>query len=59
MLDYVKAELRRAIALTEENERISSEYKNTLIRLFVSVAEARVMLEILEEHELGQSQTAC
>jgi hypothetical protein len=59
MLDYVKAELRRAIALTQENERISSEYKNTLIRLFVSVAEARVMLEILEEHELGQSQTAC
>lgn len=51
MFGYVESELRRNIATLEEHERISPEYRHKVIRLFLTLPEAREMLRILEEYE--------
>ncbi|MFP3869725.1 MAG: hypothetical protein ACLFVT_02435 [Syntrophobacteria bacterium] len=54
MLEHITSELRSSIAETEENEKISSEYRNSCIRLFLSVAEAGEILEIIEGDTVGR-----
>lgn len=51
MFGYVESELRRNIEALEEHERISSEYRHHVIRIFLTVPEAREMLRIIEGYE--------
>ena len=55
MLDYVKAELRRNIATTERNVKVSGEYKNNFIRIFLTLEEARDLLSLIEKHKLREA----
>ena len=58
MLEYVKAELQRNIIILEQNIKISNEYKNNFIRLFVTVQEAKDLLEAIELYHLSRSTLA-
>ena len=58
MLEYVKAELQRNIITLEQNIKISNEYKNNFIRLFVTVEEAKDLLEAIELYHLSRSKLA-
>ena len=61
MANYFKSELQRIIAVTEENERISSEYSQRFFRIFLTAAEAKEILKIIESHkgcQLVQSRAA-
>jgi hypothetical protein len=51
MFGYVESELRRNIETLEEHERISPEYRRNVIRIFLTVPEAREMLRIIEGYE--------
>jgi len=51
MFGYVESELRRNIEALEEHERISSEYRHNVIKIFLTVPEAREMLRIIEGYE--------
>jgi hypothetical protein len=51
MFGYVESELRRNIEAIEEHERISPEYRHNVIRVFLTVPEAREMLRIIEGYE--------
>jgi hypothetical protein len=51
MFGYVESELRRKIEALAEHERISPEYRHNVIRLFLTVPEAKEMLRIIERHE--------
>ena len=55
MLGIVKSELRRHLAALEENARISPEYKHKVIRVFLTVPEAREIIAMIKEDELEQS----
>jgi hypothetical protein len=58
MLQDVKIELGRNLAVTEENEKISAEYKLSLIRLFLTVEEAKDLLRMIEEYNVDQAKLA-
>jgi hypothetical protein len=51
MFGYVESELRRNIETLEEHGRISPEYRHNVIRIFLTVPEAREMLRIIEGYE--------
>ena len=55
MLEYVKSELQRNIFTLEQNIKISKEYQNNLIRLFITVEEAKDLLEAIELYYLSRS----
>ena len=55
MLGIVKSELQRHLAALEENARISAEYKHKVIRVFLTVPEAREIIAMIKEDELEQS----
>jgi len=50
MFDYVRSELQRNIVTIEEHQRISSEYRHNVIRLFLTVPEAREVLRMIETY---------
>ena len=54
MLDYVKTELRRNIATIERNVKVSGEYKNNFIRIFLTLDEARDLLGLIEKQRLRE-----
>ena len=58
MVEYVKSELQRNIVTLEQNIKISSEYKNNFIRLFVTVEEAKDLLKAIELYYLSRSTLA-
>ena len=58
MLQDVKRQLRRNLDITRENEKISSEYHHSLIRLFVTVEEAGDLLRMLEDESVDQARLA-
>jgi hypothetical protein len=55
MLGIVKSELKRHLAALEENTRISPEYSHKVIRVFLTVPEAREIIAMIKEDELEQS----
>lgn len=55
MLGIVKRELKRHLAVLEENARISTEYKHKVIRVFLTVPEAREIIAMIKENDLEQS----
>ena len=58
MVEYVKAKLQRNIFTLEQNIKISKEYKNNFIRLFITVEEAKDLLEAIEFYYLNRSTLA-
>ena len=58
MLEYLKAELRRNIMTLEHNSKISREYQNNFIRLFLTVEEAKDLLKAIEHYYVGRSRLA-
>ena len=58
MLEYVKSELQRNIVTLEQNVKISKEYKNNFIRLFITVEEAKDLLKAIELYYLSHSTLA-
>jgi hypothetical protein len=50
MPNYIESELQRIIAITEENEKISSEYALKFFRIFLTPAEAKEILEIIQNY---------
>lgn len=62
MSSYFESELHRIIAMAEENEKIASEYSRKFFRIFLTVSEAREILEIIKnckEYDGYQSEGAC
>ena len=62
MLSHFESELQRIVAVTKENEKISSEYSHKLFRIFLTATEAREILKIIKNHkdyEVVQSRIAC
>ena len=55
MLEYVRSELQRNIVTLEQNIKISKEYQNNFIRLFITVEEAKDLLEAIELYCLNRS----
>ena len=51
MFDYVESELQRNIVTIEEHQRISPEYRHTVIRIFLRLPEAREMLRMIKTYE--------
>ena len=52
MLDYVKTELRRNITTIERNAKVSGEYRNNFIRIFLTLDEATELLDLIEKYSL-------
>lgn len=52
MLEYVKTELRRNITTIERNTRVSGEYKHSFMRIFLTLEEARELLDLIERYSL-------
>jgi len=50
MPNYIESELQRIIAISEENEKISSEYALKFFRIFLTPAEAKEILEIIQNY---------
>ena len=48
MSNYLESELQKIIADTEENGKISSEYAFKFFRIFLTAAEAKEILEIIQ-----------
>jgi hypothetical protein len=48
MSKYIESELERIIAVSEKNGKISSEYALKFFRVFLTAAEAKEILEIIE-----------
>ena len=48
MSKYIESELQRIIAVSERNEKISSDYAFKFFRIFLTAAEAKEILEIIE-----------
>jgi hypothetical protein len=48
MATYIESELEKIIATIRENESISSEYNFTYHRLYLSIAEAKELLQIIQ-----------
>jgi hypothetical protein len=49
MANYLESELQRIIAVSEKNGKISSEYALKLFRIFLTAAEAKELLEIIQD----------
>ena len=50
MSNYLESELQRIIAVSEENGKISSEYALKFFRIFLTAAEAKEILEIIQDY---------
>ena len=50
MSNYLESELQKIIADTEENGKISSEYGFKFFRIFLTAAEAKEILEIIQHY---------
>lgn len=50
MANYIESELQRIIAVSEKNGKISSEYAFKLFRIFLTTAEAKELLEIIQNY---------
>lgn len=50
MSNYIESELQRIIAITERNGKISSEYAFKFFRIFLTAAEAKEILEIIQNY---------
>ena len=50
MSNYIETELQRIIAVSEENGKISSEYALKFFRIFLTAAEAKEILEIIQHY---------
>jgi hypothetical protein len=48
MSNYIESELQRIIAIAERNEKISPEYAFRFFRIFLTAAEAKEILEIIQ-----------
>jgi alpha-amylase/alpha-mannosidase (GH57 family) len=48
MSNYIESELHRIIAVSERNEKISSDYAFKFFRIFLTAAEAKEILEIIQ-----------
>jgi hypothetical protein len=48
MLTNIESELERIIAMAEENQKISSEYKYKFYRIFLTLSESREILKIIK-----------
>ena len=60
MSTYLESELQRIIAVTEQNEKIASEYRYRYFRIFLTAFEAKEILKLIErckEHELRSPTT--
>lgn len=51
MSTYIESQLQEIIALTEENIKISSEFSFKIFKVFLTAAEAREILEIIQKRE--------
>lgn len=52
MFDYVESELERDIMTIEEHQRISPEYRHNVIRIFLTLPEAREMLRMIKTYAI-------
>ena len=50
MSNYLETELQKIIAVSEQNGKISSEYAFKFFRIFVTAAEAKEILEIIQDY---------
>lgn len=50
MSNYIESELERIIAISEKNAKISSEYAFKFFRIFLTSAEAKEMLKIIQDY---------
>lgn len=50
MSKYIESELQRIIAVSEKNGKISSEYEFRFFRIFLTAAEAREILAIIQKY---------
>ena len=50
MSKYIESELQSIIAIAEKNGKISSEYAFKFFRIFVTAAEAKEILEIIQDY---------
>jgi len=50
MSNYIESELQRIIAIAEKNGKISSEYTFNCFRIFLTAAEAKEILEIIQHY---------
>ena len=57
-MEYVKSELQRNINTLEQDAKISREYKNNFIKLFITVEEAKDLLKAIEQYYLSRSTLA-
>ena len=48
MSNYIETELQRIIAVSEKNGKISSEYAFKFFRIFLTAADAKEILEIIQ-----------
>jgi predicted RecB family nuclease len=51
MPNYIESELQRIIAVSEKNGEISSEYAFKFFRIFLTAAEAKEILEIIQNYK--------
>ncbi len=51
MFNYVESELQRNIVTLEEHQGISSEYRYNVIRIFLTLPEAREILRMIRAYE--------
>ena len=50
MSNYIESELQRIIAVSEKNGRISTEHAFRFFRIFLTAAEAKEILEIIQNY---------
>jgi hypothetical protein len=50
MSNYIESELERIIDMAEKNGKISSEYAFNCFRIFLTAAEAKEILEIMQDY---------
>jgi hypothetical protein len=50
MSNYLESELQKIIAVSEKNAKISSEYAFKFFRIFLTAAEAKEILEIIQQY---------
>jgi hypothetical protein len=51
MFDYLESELQRNIVTLEESQGISPEYRYNVIRIFLTLPEAREILRMIKTYE--------
>jgi hypothetical protein len=50
MSNHLESELQKIIDVTEKNRKISSEYASKFFRIFLTAAEAKEILEIIQKY---------